>query len=91
MIATATPNEIKLIAVLRAIVAETMDNPPRPRIGELSCLPADMIAQAQKALAAYGFDVSPNRATIVWRAELHAALDQSVMALVSAPAPLGAV
>ena len=53
--------EQRLINALQAIVRETMDYPPVRPYDSFSNLPPHLVANAQKALGAYGFQVPQAR------------------------------
>ena len=57
-----TEREQALIAVLRAIVAETMDYPPVRPYDTESHLPANLVADAQACLCLYGLSIPANPA-----------------------------
>ena len=54
--------EYALLGTLACIVLETMDYSPVQRISGDSFLPAELIEQAQQALAAYGKRIQPCKA-----------------------------
>lgn len=54
---STTPREKALLNALTCIVLETMDFPPIRRYSSDSHLPADYVAHAQSALAAYGLRI----------------------------------
>ena len=56
-----TTGEFLLIAVLSAIVHETMAYPPVRPGSDDSFLPADLVEQAQKVLGTYGLRIKPAR------------------------------
>lgn len=59
---TITGNEATLLHALRRIVVETMAYPPCGPLSSDSYLPADLITEAQQALALYGCQIEANDA-----------------------------